>query len=70
MYEAYGEEFDTLEEAKKHVESLPYWGEAISKCGLLQTIWDTDGDPVAQRSATVAGIGCNRTVTLSEWYSL
>lgn len=69
MYEAYGEEFKTIKAAKKHVESLPYYAEAISKDGLIQTIWDADGDAVCSRQMVVEGIGANRTVQVCSWYN-
>jgi hypothetical protein len=67
-YKAYGKQFASINEAKKHVESLPYYGEAISKDGLAQTIWDDDGDAVCSRQIVVGGIGANRTVSVGSWY--
>ena len=69
MYEAAGKEFKTIEAAKKYVEDLPYWGEAISKGGLIQTIWDADREEVCSRQMVVEGIGANRTVQVCSWYN-
>lgn len=68
MYEAYGEQFRSIKAAKKHIESLPYYGEAISKDGLIQTVFDTDGYPVCSRQMVVKGIGSNKTVSVGSWY--
>jgi len=68
MYEAYGAQFETKEAAKAHVESLPYYGEAISKDGIIQTVWDGDGEAICSRQMVVAGIGANRTVSVGIWY--
>lgn len=68
MYKAYGKQFSSKKEAKKHIESLPYYGEAISKDGLIQTIWDAAGDHVCSRQMVVKGIGSNKTVSVGSWY--
>ena len=69
MYEAYGEDFKTIKAAKEHVESLPYYAEAISKDGLLQTIWYGDGHAICSRQIVVEGIGSNRTVLVGNWFN-
>jgi hypothetical protein len=58
----------TIKEAKLHMDSLPYWGEAIQKGGLSRTICDSDGMPVCQRDYTVTGVGYNKSVVASAWY--
>lgn len=68
MYEAYREQFRSIKAAKKHIESLPYWAEAISKDGFIQTVFDTDGYPVCSRQLVVEGIGSNKTVSVGSWY--
>ena len=62
--------FRFIEEAKRHIESLPYWAEAISKDGLTQTVFGHDGIGVLQRSACVTGLGSSREVVMSAWYRL
>jgi hypothetical protein len=69
MYETQGKEFASLGKAKKHVESLPYYAEAVSRDGLLQTVWDHNGEPVCARQIVVEGIGVNRTVSVGSWYN-
>lgn len=68
MYEAYGKKIESLTSAKKHIESLPYYGEAISKDGLIQTVFYTDGYPACSRQIVVEGIGSNKTVSVGSWY--
>lgn len=68
MHETKGKEFASINEAKKYVESLPYYAEAISKDGLIQTVFDTDGYPACSRQVVVEGIGSNKTVSVGSWY--
>jgi hypothetical protein len=60
----------TTVSAKQYVESMPYWGEAISKGGITQTVFDGDGDGICQRYCSVQGLNGYRTVTVGDWYNL